>query len=101
MFLSLTCCSVWLFVSLFVGCCVGDSDSSAALIKQRSHIKSMFVSMLHQTLNLKYSRHIRIICCVGLEPFLLAINLDVVSSSNVFSNLIYVFRCEGITILNQ
>ena len=45
--------------------------------------------------------HIRIISCVGIEPFLLAINLDVVSSSNVFSNLIFVFICKCIIVLNQ
>ena len=42
-----------------------------------------------------------IISCVGFEPFLFAINLDVVLSSNVFSSLIYVFRCKGITVMNQ
>ena len=42
-----------------------------------------------------------IISCVGFEQFLLAINLDVVSSSNVFSSLISVFRCKGITVMNQ
>ena len=35
-----------------------------------------------------------IIACIGLD-------LDVVSSYNVFSNLIYVFRCKGIILLNQ
>ena len=38
---------------------------------------------------------------VGLEPFLLTINLDVVSSSNVFSSLIFVFRYKDIIVLNQ
>ena len=97
MFLSPTCCGVW----LFVGFCVGDSDGSIASIRQRSHFKSLFVSMLYQIWNLMYSIHIRIISCVGLEPFILAINLDVLSSSNVFSNLIYVFKCKGITVRNQ
>ena len=46
MFLSPTCCGVWLFVSLFIGFCVGDSNRNTASIKQRSHIKSLFVSML-------------------------------------------------------
>ena len=38
-----------------------------------------------------------IITCVNLEPFLLAINLDVVSSFNIFNNLIYVLRFIDIT----
>ena len=80
---------------------MGDPDGSIALIRQRSHFKSLFVNMLHQVSNLIYSRHIRIISCIGPEPFLLVINLDVMSSSNVFSNLIYVFKCKGITMLNQ
>ena len=80
---------------LLVGFCVGDSDGNAALTKQRSHIISLFASIFYQILNLRYSRHIRIISCVCLESFLLAINLDVVSSSNV------VFRCKDITVLNQ
>ena len=36
---------------------------------------------------------------LGIESFLLSINLDVMSSSSVFSSLISVFRCKGITIL--
>ena len=38
---------------------------------------------------------------IDLEPFLLAINLDVMSSFNIFISLIYIFRCKDITILNQ
>ena len=45
MFLSSTCSGVWLFVGFFVG----DSDGSTASIKQKSHFKSLFISMLHQT----------------------------------------------------
>ena len=46
------------------------------------------------------------VCFIGLgilaiESFLLAINLDVMSFFSVFSSLIYVFRCKGITILTQ
>ena len=74
---------------------------SAALIRQRSHIKSLFINILHQTWNLRYFRDIRIISYVGLKPFLLAINLNVVLSSNVFNSLIYVFRCKGIIVMNQ
>ena len=42
-----------------------------------------------------------IIYCVGLKLFLLTINLDVVSSSNIFNSLIYVFKSKDIIILNQ
>ena len=48
-----------------------------------------------------YSRHIRIISYVSLESFLLSINLNVVSFSNVFSSFIYVFICKGILVLNK
>ena len=41
------------------------------------------------------------ISCVGLEPFLFAFNLDVMSSTNVFNSLIYVFGYRDITIPNQ
>ena len=37
---------------------------------------------------------------IGLESFLFAINLDVVSSSNVFNNFISIIRCECIIVLN-
>ena len=84
--------------SLFVGFCVSDLDDRAALIIQRSHIKSLFTNMLHQTLNIRYSRHIKIITCVGLQSFLFAINLNDMSSYNVFSNLISVFRCKVISV---
>ena len=80
---------------------VVDSEGNTTSIIQRSHIKSLFVNMLHLTWNLRYSRHIRIISCVGFESFLLAINLNIVSSSYVFSSLISMFRCKGITVLNQ
>ena len=78
-----------------------DIDNSVALIRQRSHIKFQFVIMLYHTWNLRDSMHIRIISCVGLESFLLAINLDVVSFSNVFDSLISMFKCKCITVLNQ
>ena len=39
-----------------------------------------------------------IIFCVELGPFLLTINLDIASSFNIFSSLIFVFKCNGITI---
>ena len=100
MFLSSTYYSIWLFISLFIGVCVGESGDNTALIRQRSHIKSLFVSILHQTGNLMYSKHIRIISCVGIEPFLLVINLDVVSSYNIFTSLIFVLRRKDV-VLNK
>ena len=80
-------------VCLFVGFYVDDSNENAVLIIHKSYIKSMFVSMLHQIWNLRYSRHIRI----ALNHFFLLLTL----SSNVFNSLISVFRCKGITVLNQ
>ena len=41
--------------------------------------------------------HIRIISYIGIEPFLLVINLDVVSSSNVFSSLIFMSYVKVLT----
>ena len=41
-----------------------------------------------------YSRHLRIINCIGLKLFFLTINLDDVSSSNVFNTLVSVFKCN-------
>ena len=67
---------------------VDDSDGRKISIKQRRHIESHFVSILHKIWDFRYSRHLRIINCVNLEPFILAINLNVVSSSNVFSTLV-------------
>ena len=43
MFLSSTCCSMW----LFVGFCMGDSDDNVASIKGISHIKFMFISIFN------------------------------------------------------
>ena len=81
-------------VDLLVGFRIDDLDSRAVSTRQRSHIKSLFVNMLHQIWNLRYSRHLRITNCVGLEPFILTINLDVMSSSNIFSMLVYVLKCN-------
>ena len=97
MFLLSTCCSIW----LFVGFCVSDSNGNATSIRQRSHIKSILVSIIHQTWNLRYFKHIMITSCVGLKLFLLAITLDAMSSFNVFNRLIYVFKCKCITVLKQ
>ena len=56
MFLSLACCDVCFFVILFIGFCVDNSDDNAASIRQRSHTKSLFIGMIHQILNHRYSR---------------------------------------------
>ena len=77
---------------LFVGFCMGDSNGSVASITQKSHIKSLLVSMLHRTWNLRYSRHIKITSYIGLESFLLAINLDAMSSSNGFEQFDFCFQ---------
>ena len=81
-------------VDFFVGFHRDNLDSITVLIRQISHIKSLFVSMLQHNWNLRYSRYFRITNYVGLELFLFIINLDVVSSSNVFSTLVFMFRCN-------
>ena len=45
--------------------------------------------------------YIMITSCVGFEMFLVVINFNIMSSSNVFNSLIYVFRYKGIIDLNQ
>ena len=41
-----------------------------------------------------YYRHLRITNYVSFDPFILAINLDSVSSSNVFSTSVSLLRCN-------
>ena len=81
-------------VDLFIGFRVGDSDDVAISIRWRSHIKFLFVGILHQIWNLRYSRHLMITNYVGLEPFILVIYMNAMSSSNVFSTLVFVSRCN-------
>ena len=50
----------------------------------------LFISML-QIWNHRYSRYFLIIICIGLEPILFYINMDVVSSSKAFSTFDYMF----------
>ena len=50
--------------------------------------------MLNQINNLRYSRHLMATNYVGLELFFHAINLNVVSSCNVFRTLVSLFRCN-------
>ena len=46
-------------------------------------------------MNLRYSKHLRITNYIEFEPFILVINVDVVSSSShIFSTLVYVFKCN-------
>ena len=45
MFLSLTSYDVWFFIRF----CMSDSDDNTTSIRQRSHIKSLFISMLHKS----------------------------------------------------
>ena len=52
-----------------------DSNSNTASIRQINHFKSLFVSML--------------------QPLLLTINFDIVSSFNVFNSLIFMFLSKG------
>ena len=58
-------------VNLFVNFRVGVLDGIDVSIRQISHIKSQFVNILNQILNLKYYRHLMITICVGFEPYLL------------------------------
>ena len=60
-------------VCLFIGFCMSDSNDRVTSIP------------VHQTWNLRYSRHFRITNCVSLELFFLAINLDTVSSFDVLT----------------
>ena len=50
MFLSSICCDMWLYhhttVNLFNIFCVSDLDDKVVLIRQRSHIKPLFVNSL-------------------------------------------------------
>ena len=77
-------------IDLFIDFHMGNSNSRVTLIRQRSRIESLFIGMLYQIWNHMYSKHLRI--CVSLELFILVINLDVMSSSNVSRTLISVFR---------
>ena len=98
MFLSSTYYDMWLYrrtmVDLFVGFHVIDSNDRVISIKQIKRIKYLFVNMLHQIINLRYFRYLIYTNYVSLESFLIAINLDVMLSSNVFNTLIYVLRCN-------
>ena len=81
-------------VDLFVGCHVNTLDGRTISIRLRRYIESLFVSMLHQIWNFKYSRHLKIINCVSLESFILAINLNVVSFSFFFSTFVPLYATK-------
>ena len=93
-FVSPIYCSIWLChrttIDLFIDFDMGNSNSRVASIRQRTHIESLFIGMLYHIWNHRYSKHLRI--CVSLELFILVINLDVMSSSNVSRTLISVFK---------
>ena len=76
---------------LFYWFCISDLDNSTTSIRQISHIKTLFIKMLHQIWNFKYSKHFKITNFIGLKSLLFVINLDYVSSSTVFNILIFVF----------
>ena len=77
MFLSSSYYSMWLCrrttIILFVSICVSDSHDRVVSIRQRNHIKSLFVSMFHQIYNLRYFKHYRITNYVNLKPFILTV----------------------------
>ena len=64
MFLSLIFYNIWCYISFYV--C--DSAYNIIPIKQIYHIKSLFINMFYQILNLKYSRYIRIITYIAVDP---------------------------------
>ena len=86
---------------LFVGFHVNNSDDSVISIQLKNHIKFIFISILYQIYNFRYSRYILITNRICLESFTLIINLDVVSSSNVFSFLISMFKYNIISLLSR
>ena len=57
--------------------------------------------MFDNILNLRYSKYINITYFIGFELFLLAINLNILSFSNIFSNLISILKCGGIIVMKQ
>ena len=60
-----------MMIVLFVSSRVGGLDDRAVSIRQIIHIKSLFIGIFNQILNLKYSRHLRITNCVSLKSFFL------------------------------
>ena len=96
MFLSPICYDMLLFIGYYVN----DLDGSVVSIRQRTE-KSHQIYDRQCISSFRYFIHIMITSCVDLEPFLLDISLDAMSYFNVFSDLIFVFRCKCIIILNQ
>ena len=65
-------------INLFFNFCVSDLDDRAISISRITHIKSIFLNMFHQILNLMYSRYLKIINYVDFESFIFIIHLIVV-----------------------
>ena len=61
----------------------------------------LLVSMFHHILNFRYSKHINITYFIGFKLFLLAINFNILSFSNIFSNLISILKRGGIIVMKQ
>ena len=66
---------------------MGDSNNKSYLIKTSNEI---MVCILQNRIHM-YSRYHGIIKCVDFKPIYYAINLDVMSSSKIFSEFDYLF----------
>ena len=99
--ISLSCCGVWFFVIVllqrFIFRClvlfylrVSDLDRQSLFNQLQTINHIMVISMLSYWCY-KYYSHYRIIKFVGFDPIYYTINFDDVSSSMVFSDLVFVF----------
>ena len=61
----------------------------------------IFVLVIQMTVLLQSNREVTSNLCLLVGFIRLAINLDAMSLSNIFSSLIFMFRCKGITVLIQ
>ena len=75
--------------------CVGNSNGKIDSIKTSSQI--MVVSMLQNWSHI-YSSHHRIIKCVGFKSIHCTINLNVATSSKVFSEFDYIFLLDVLLV---
>ena len=81
-------------INLFVGVCVGDLDDKVISIRQISHIKYLFYSMLHHILNFRYFKYFKITHCIGFKPFIFTINLNTMSLWTLHFLLLCVFHLK-------
>ena len=99
--ISLSCCGVWFFVIVllqrFIFRClvlfylhVSDLDRQSLFNQLQTINHIMVISMLSYWCY-KYYSHYSIIKFVGFDPIYYTINFDDVSSSMVFSDLVFVF----------